>query len=262
MSSHGSLVHFRPARKPPLAGTATNCLSCEAEPTCQYSAKKIYVERHLRAAQNRGWPNDAVAPELEDAAAPEEMLLAKLAEDYGAETAEEVVEARNWYGRCVFEAGNDVVDNQVTTLSWEDSPTLVGGSGGGGGGAKTATLTMIAHTQNICKRFTKIYGTRGELTADSDRIEVTNFDTGHVTVYNPEVDEGSGHGGGDAGLAIAFIGAIAAVLEGATVEYAQKKWIKCTPEEALRSHEAVFWAEDARTRGEVLKWDQWKSTAQ
>lgn len=269
VSSAGSLVHFKPSRKPAEAGAATNCFSCFAEQDCIFSAKKIYSERNLHRG-NTGWPVKIVVPEIEDAPdfqTAKTMLEEELAVDYsqGDEQLDETGQQKSFYGRCVYEAGNDVVDNQVVTMSWDDDflPSQ-SGSGElitGGRGAKTATLTMIAFSERICERFTRIYGTRGELQADSNTIKVYDFETERTKIWRPEVDLLSGHGGGDAGLANAFVNAIDKVKNGGwDVEKAQKEIIKVTPEEILRSHAAVFWAEDARVGKKVIEWEDWWKT--
>jgi hypothetical protein len=203
---------------------------------------------------NTGWPNKIVCPEVEDApnlASAKALLLEKLAEDG------DLADGKTRYGRCVYEAGNDVVDNQVVVLSWDEEEVPQKPRHG----AKTAILTMIAHTERICERQTKVYGTLGELTADSKTIRVFDFRTGETRTFTPSQDLQSGHGGGDRGLALAFVDAIAAVKEGVDVEEAQRRYIKCTPEEAVRAHEVVFWAEKARRERKVLGWEEWKSEA-
>lgn len=266
VSSAGSLVHFGPSRKPAGAGAATNCFSCPVEPDCIFSAKKIYIEKNLHRG-NMGWPVKIVVPEIEDApdlktagAILEEKLLVDYSRD--EEQLNEAGEQKSFYGRCVYEAGNDVVDNQVVTMSWDDD-FLPSQSGSGelvteGRGAKTATLTMIAFSERICERFTRIYGTRGELEADSTTIKVYDFKTEQTKIWKPEIDWQSGHGGGDSGLAKAFVDAIDKVKNRCwDVEKAQKEIIKVTPEEVLRSHAAVFWAEDARVGKKVIEWEDW-----
>ena len=257
VSSHGSLVHFRRSQKPALAAAATNCFACAAEPTCIYSARKIYIEHALHARGSvRGWPNSIVAPEIEDApslAAAEQLLVRKLsaadteADGGGVEGLGGPIDGAP-YGRCVYEADNDVVDNQVVVLAF---PRM------------TATLTMVAHSERICERFTRIYGTRAELTADSHSIRVYDFATARTRVYTPtDMDDASSHGGGDTALALAFVDAIAAVAAGdMSVDQAQRVLIRCTPAEALRSHEAVFWAEQARLDKKVLEWDEWVASS-
>ncbi|KAL7269248.1 hypothetical protein RUND412_008097 [Rhizina undulata] len=280
VSSSGSLVHFKKSRKPRAAGSATNCLSCPAEPDCQFSAKRIYIDLNLRGAMNTGWPVKIIVPEIEDADSlgdAEAMLLGKLAEEppeqsqmaitQGGESGDGNDEVKSYYGRCVYEAGNDVVDNQVVTIAWEDDFGGEEESDGwdaekmAGRGAKTATLTMIAHTKKICERYTRIYGTKGELEADSNVIRVTDFATHKTHTFTPTVTEDdllSGHGGGDYGLVKAFVEALDAVKNGEdSVAKVQTEYIKCEVDEILRSHAIVFAAEEARTQKKTVEWEAW-----
>lgn len=175
------------------------------------------------------------------------MLKAALEADYSTDNEEG---DKSYYGRCVYEAGNDVVDNQVVTMTWDDD-------GPAGRGAKTATLTMIAFSKRICERFTRVYGTLGEVEADSNTIIVHDFKTGQSKTYRPWFDMVSGHGGGDGGLVGAFVSAIVKVGEGWTVEEAQNKVVGVTVDDVLRSHAAVFAAEEARLGRKVVDWDEW-----
>lgn len=56
---------------------------------------------------------------------------------------------------------------------------------------------MIAHTQDICKRKTRIFGTDGEIDFNGNDIKVYNFTTGKQTIITREelnfTEEG--HGG-------------------------------------------------------------------
>src|ERR1700722_598249 len=101
LSSTGSLVHFKRSKKPELAGTATNCLSCPMEPSCQYSAKKIYIESSLLGG-NTGWPLNVVVPDIEDHLGrgmeqAKKIVLDRLADDYTANSDQKVIDARGWY---------------------------------------------------------------------------------------------------------------------------------------------------------------------
>ncbi|KAI9835989.1 MAG: hypothetical protein M1837_003556 [Sclerophora amabilis] len=274
VASTGNLVHFKRSRKPALAADATNCLSCPAEPDCQYSAKDIYHETLLSG--KTGWPVKIVAPEIEDClkkydmGAAEKVLLKKLAEDYDDSMSEEETNARPWFGRCVYEANNDVCDDQVVTMTWQDDPNTdglpasldgaindIGDRALKGRGAKTAIMHMIAFTEKICERRSRIYGTKGEVEADSTTIKVHNFASAQTDTYHPHRAQG-GHGGGDGGLARQFVSAIDAVKNrGARVEEAQSEYIGCTVEEVIRSHAMVFAAEEARTEQKVLNWSEW-----
>ncbi|KAF2747372.1 streptomycin biosynthesis protein StrI [Sporormia fimetaria CBS 119925] len=266
LTSTGSRTFFRKERKPIAAGEATNCLACPFEAECEYSAKKIYVERHLDNG-NTGWPVKIVHSDIEDVYKTQgvdkarEMLLKNLSEDYTSETPTAEVEARPWFGRCVWESDNDVCDDQCVTMTWEDDP--VDGQDGKpeltGRGAKTAQFHMVAFTEKICERRGRIYGTKGEIEYDSKTIKVHNFATGKTVVHSP-LQMGGGHGGGDIGLIRQFLFAVDAV-ESRTmaVSEAQRRFLGCDLDEAFRSHAAVFAAEEARTQRKVVDWEHWWS---
>jgi predicted dehydrogenase len=272
VTSTGSLNVFRRARKPTAAGSATNCLSCPIEPTCKHSAKSIYVEKHFEF-RNLGWPVKIAVPEIEDLWEKQgkdvarERLLSVLGQDFDENTPDEDVKAKPWFGRCVYESDNDVCDDQVVTLTWEDDPlpnengaradeSEVGGLSGRG--AKTALFHMIAPTEKICERRGRIYGTDGEVTYDSTTISVYNFATGYTKTYKPK-QMGGGHGGGDDGLAINYVNAIQAVKNGMGAEEAQRIHLGCDLEEVVRSHVAVFMADSARTGKRLVEWkDFWE----
>ncbi|KAJ5386026.1 Oxidoreductase N-terminal [Penicillium cosmopolitanum] len=261
ISSFGSLTQFRKARKPAAAKDATNCLSCPAEPDCKYSARKIYNDRHL-AKGHTAWPVDIVSPDIEDVfkengpKAAEVHLLSRLEENYDvAADADSTIAARPWYGRCVYEADNNVCDDQVVTLAWDDEGKAPGRL------AKTATFHMIAPTEQQCQRRGRVYGTSGEIEYDSNKISIYDFATAKTTtidVPKPPPDQKESHGGGDYGLARQFVNAIEAVVnDGLDVETAQARFVGCTLEEAVMSHAVVFAAEEARREETVVKWKDW-----
>ncbi|KAF2006999.1 streptomycin biosynthesis protein StrI [Amniculicola lignicola CBS 123094] len=265
LTSTGSRKFFRKERKPIAAGAATNCLSCPHEKDCDYSAKKIYLERQLLSG-NTGWPVKIVNPEIEECyksagvKAASKMLLKDLREDYDSDTLVNEIESRPWYGRCVWEADNDVCDDQCVTITWDDDPIANDKDGRPilkQRGAKTAQFHMIAFTEKICARRGRIYGTKGEIEYDSSRIKVHNFSTGYTRVHRPHVASG-GHGGGDEGLARQFLQAVNAVDHHAMpAAEAQRKYLGCDLDEAFRSHAMVFAAEEARKERKVVDWKQW-----
>ncbi|KAH5508406.1 hypothetical protein HBI31_043860 [Parastagonospora nodorum] len=260
ITSTGSRTFFRRARKPKEAGNATNCLSCPHESDCIYSAKKIYIDKHL-ARGNANWPVKIVNPEIEDIfkargkEAAESKLLEALAEDYTPSTPAEEVQARPWFGRCVYESDNDVVDDQTVTLTWADDP--LSSNGIGSRGAKTALFHMVAFTEKQCERRGRIYGTKGEISYDSTTIDVHTFSDGKTVTHTPHL-AGGGHGGGDDGLVRQFLGAVNAVhREGMGARQAQREYLGCDLEEAVRSHMVVFAAEEARREERVVQWGEW-----
>ena len=267
VSSSGSLQFFKKSRKPIAAGNATNCLSCPIEKDCMYSSKRIYVGgRHqgLETGQT-GWPMSVVFPDMESFGKDErkEILLERLKEDYEESTPQEEIDSRNWFGRCVFESDNDVCDEQTVSMTWDEDP-LPSGRGSadslGGRGSKQATFHMIAQTKKQCHRYTYIYGTEGEIYADSRTITIEDFGTGETKVHKPRL-ESLGHGGGDHGLTKQFIQAVDRVKNhGEAAEKSQHDYIGCSLEDIIRSHAMVFAAEEARTGKKVLDWKDWWDT--
>lgn len=264
ISSSGSLHGYRKARKPAAAGSATNCMNCPlGDEGCKYSAKAIYIGPKLRGLEtmNKGWPVKIVLPEIEDApdmATGKAMLAEKLVEDYDENVPDEAIAARPWFGRCVFESDNDVCDDQFVTFTWDDEPSTT--TPGTTKFGKQATLHMVASTKKICDRYSYIYGTEGEIYADSKTITVEDFNTGQKTIYTPMAQD-SGHGGGDLGLSRQFIAAVDKVKnECWEVERAQNEFMGCSLEEVVRSHAVLFAAEEARREGRVIDWRKWWSS--
>ena len=208
VSSFGTLQHFRPEARP--AGAGERCLECpdEIERACPYSAKKIYLGRV--EAGYTGWPVDVLTTDL---------------------TLDGVTEALQTgpYGRCVYACDNDVVDHQVVNLLFE--------------GGATASFTMTGFTR-ARDRETRIFGTRGELTGDGRRIEIHDFLTDTSETIDVDVaSDGTivtGHGGGDARIMEAFVGAVAS---------GDRTRILSGPAESLETHLMVFAAEASRREG-------------
>ncbi|PLB52820.1 NAD binding Rossmann fold oxidoreductase [Aspergillus steynii IBT 23096] len=285
ISSTGALTQFRPARKPATAGTATNCLSCPAEQDCNYSALKIYRDLHVKQSIF-DWPVNIVCPDIEDVVRPalaatpsdsdatksaaveaaETHLLRRLGEDYSRENmTDEEIAARPWYGRCVYDGDNTVCDDQIVTITWDDEqpspPSRIPTSQHPLRTAKTASFHMIAPTEKQCERRGRVYGTHGEISYDSRTISIYSFATRSTTtveVPRQPPEEEKSHGGGDYGLARSFVRAVDAVVnDGWEVQRAQRHFVGCTLEEAVRSHAVVFAAEEARRDEKVVKWKEW-----
>lgn len=206
VSSFGRLSHFRRSSQP--AGAADRCVECSVEPDCPYSAKRLYLDQVRRGAT---WPVAAVTDDLTEAG-----VLAALEDGP--------------YGRCVYACDNDVVDHQVVSLEF--------------GAGVTGTFTMTAFT-GPGHRETQIFGTRGRIDGDGERITVLDFLTGERQLHDVATtgsDAESGHGGGDGALMDAFTRAVTTGDRG---------HILSGPTESLETHVAVFAAERARLHGTV-----------
>ncbi|KAJ6262162.1 hypothetical protein Dda_2967 [Drechslerella dactyloides] len=264
--STGYLAHFNKRNKPKDA--TDNCTTCPAsiERSCMYSAKKIYIENPsgIIGGYNMHWPVNTVYPEVQDDPGDVESKTAELLKRL----------ADGPYGRCVYDGHNDVVDNQVVVMSWDGSD-----SDSGTRCPKTATLTMTAFSNAICERKTIVYGTKGELHSDTSwpvatlpqknqgrrepqtslhSISFTDPRASWVTHSPGPADIFSGHGGGDTGLAKAFVEAVEAVkVYGWDVSKAQREYIGAGVDEAVRAHGLAWCAEESRKSGERKDWSQW-----
>ncbi|WP_158370888.1 Gfo/Idh/MocA family protein [Cellulosimicrobium cellulans] len=174
VSSFGSLTEFRPENRP--AGAADRCLDCALEPTCPYSAPRLYLGT-LRA-DGPVWPVTVVTPRTDEQGVVDALRTGP-------------------YGRCVWDCDNDVVDHQVVAMRLE--------------GGAAATFTMTAFSEQT-HRQTRVFGTHGSLEGDGERVRVVDFRDNTVRVLDTGTagsNAADGHGGGDAGLMDAFTAAVA-----------------------------------------------------
>lgn len=226
----------------------------------------MYVE-NLYDEGERDWPICVVVPDIEDITAKSgtdhgrAVLTEVLSADYDAYTPRATIESKQWYGRCVWESDNDVLDDQIVTLTWDDDSRAVSGEEFPDRGPKTAIFHMAAFTEAQSKRRGKISGTHGEIQYDSNEIRVYTFDKFRdpeaVKVFTPPKAAG-GHGGGDGGLMNNFSQAVEAVINSKlSVEQAQAIYVGCTLKEAFMSHAMVFAAEEARHGRKIVDWQDW-----
>ncbi|MFC4013522.1 Gfo/Idh/MocA family protein [Nonomuraea purpurea] len=207
VSSFGGLMHFRPENRP--AQAADRCLDCVVEARCPYSATRIY----LPLAGRDSWPLSVLTDDVSEQGVIEALRTGP-------------------YGRCVYDCDNDVVDHQVVNMEFE--------------GGTTASFTMTAFTP-AQHRQTRVFGTRGSIEGDGDRLTVFDFVTGRAEIVEtrPTGDStaGGGHGGGDEGLVEAFLTAVAT---------RDRTSILSSPGESLHSHLIAWAAERSRLNGETV----------
>lgn len=172
LASFGSLKHFKAEYAP--EDSAERCLDCDLK-DCPYDGRKIYFKCLDRISSGdasnttstRHWPTSAIT------------------EDISLEGITKALK-EGPYGRCVYHCDNDVVDNQVISLNFNN--------------AVTVAFTMTAFTDKV-SRTTRFMGTKGEVraTTETNTIEIYDFDSRKVkTIEVKEPD--SGHGGGDNGI--------------------------------------------------------------
>lgn len=208
VSSFGGLRHFVEANRPP--GAADRCVDCSVEAACPYSAVRLYGG--MLAEGRHHWPLDVVLSDFTPAAL-------------------DVALRSGPYGRCVYACDNDVVDHQVVAMEFD--------------GGVTASFTMNAFNTGGHRR-TRVFGTRGELVCEGDRIVVHDFLSATSREYDALAAGASaadGHGGGDFALMDAFVTAVAT---------GDPSTILSGPDATLNSHLATFAAEHARRTGTVV----------
>ena len=171
VSSFGDLTYFTAKNAP--EGAPESCVdgNCPYRENCIYNCHKIYVEDDFPI-----WKKIFLS-------------IHATKEDYTAEELRQLLRETT-YGKCVFHSDNDVLDHQVVNMQFE--------------GGVTATLNVNAFNRG--GRFTRVYGTKGELFAffSDKEINVRTFaDRRKFTVPVEEATSESiagGHGGGDAGI--------------------------------------------------------------
>ncbi|AFZ68251.1 Gfo/Idh/MocA family protein [Deinococcus peraridilitoris] len=218
LASFGNLKFFRPEYAPP--GAPRYCLDgCPAAQACPFYAPKTYLTGHV------GWPTSVISPDL------------------GLEAREDALRTGP-YGRCVFQAGNDVVDHQVISLEFE--------------GGASGSLTVHGHS-GVEGRTLRFDGTRatlrGSFTGARQELNVQDHDAASfygeslpetISLKAPGGMAGGGHGGGDSGLMQAFVAAV----RGGEIAPLDLE---------VDSHLLAFAAEKARRSRRIVELDEFKN---
>lgn len=203
VSSFGRLSHFTEEHAPD--GSTQYCMDgCEAREHCPFFAPCFYLE-HPRAISD-GFAQ-TVSLDISRSA-----ILSAL--------------KNGPYGRCVYHCDNDVVDHQIVNMQFENGVT--------------ASLTMCAFTEK-CERVINLMGTRGQIKGnmEENRIEWTDFTTGHTSVIQLHVPAG-GHSGSDVTMMRQFV---------RLVNSSGKEENRSAATEAVESHFIALAAEESRLAG-------------
>lgn len=204
VSSFGSLNYFRKENCP--EGAPKFCLEgCPNSEKCPFDVQKLYFNDNTDPAYLRQMGVVKSRDQLR------ELLM------------------HNQFGRCVFQCDNNVVDNQVVNVEFEDGTT--------------SSFTMCG-TNGIERRMMKISMTNGE-------IEYNAIDHEHITVWSfapfrkevIEIYPDGTHSGGDRAIMDNFVDAITS----------GDRSILLTPiERSLEGHMLVFAAEESRRTGKII----------
>lgn len=203
VSSFGDLSHFNKAHRP--EGAPDRCLDgCPHRDTCPYYAPRFYLE-HPKAVAD-GF-RKVVSLDTSN-----EALLTAL--------------QTSPYGRCVYACDNDVVDNQIVAIEYENGVR--------------ASLTMSAFTEN-CERTINVMGSHGQIKGhmESNTLEILDFASGNKTIVEVHVPAGGYHSGSDVSMMREFVELVAS---GATDS-------KTGAAASVESHLATLAAEDSRIHG-------------
>ena len=212
VSSFGSLAHFNSAHKPD--GAPQYCLDgCMHRDTCPYYAPRFYLE-HPKAISDGFVSVVSLDPS-------HEAVLHAL--------------QRGPYGRCVYQCDNDVVDNQVVNLLYENGVSV--------------SMTMCAFTEH-CERIINVMGSRGQIRGnmESSTLEISDFATGNHTTLHVHTPAG-GHSGSDAAMMRDFLQTLH-----------RGGGSKTSADASVESHLIALAAEESRLRGgEAIDMNEWRT---
>ena len=184
ISSVGDLAFFKECNAP--KGASTRCSTCKYIDSCEYSAKKVYLQRWIDDGKEEdSWPYNI-------------LTQAPLTEEKISDAIQ-----NGPYGQCVFYCDNNVVDHQIVSMTFEN-------------GVK-AELTMTGFTKRGGRRI-HFFCTNGELILDeqNNELRINNFNflegSDEVIKMDDLTEHGYSHGGGD----YCLINALYDMLEGKT----------------------------------------------
>lgn len=214
ISSFGNLSYFKEENAP--IGSTDRCLTCPCAPNCRFDGKKAYLPI------KGDWPALVLTEDQS-----EEGILKALKEGP--------------YGRCVFRCDNNVCDNQVTSIEFENGVT--------------ATFHLSGLT-NKMHRTIKVMCENGDIIGDDseDFITVTKYSPNYL--YEGEVkkipinNEEGFHGGGDYRLTMDFLEAIG--------NKENRTESRSSIERSVESHLMAYAAEQSRITGTVFNMDKFR----
>ena len=213
VAAFGSLSYFKESNAPD--GSSDRCLTCAVAETCRFDARKAYLPVLGQ------WPADVVCLEQ-----TEEALLEAL--------------RTGPYGRCVYRCDNDVCDHMSILMEFDNGVT--------------ATFSLTAQT-SACHRNIHIMCEDGEILADDGKRQI--IVTHHVSSQGDPFTEqvlnirtnGSGHGGGDAGI-----------MEDFTRLLSGKGESRSSISRSVESHLMAFAIEQSRLTGKVVDMTEYRKS--
>lgn len=214
VAAFGSLHYFTPEHAP--ANAALRCCDCPAAEDCRFNAYRAYMPMLGQ------WPADVVCLEQTPQALDKALRTGP-------------------YGRCVFHCDNNVCDHMSTIMEFDNGVT--------------ASFSLTAQT-NAFHRNIHIMCEHGEILADdaARQIEVQHFTANQAESFTSRIihvrTNGSGHGGGDAGIMEDFM----AGLESGRTDS------RSSISRSVESHLMACAIEQARVSGTVVDMAQYRAS--
>ncbi len=214
VSSFGSTEVFKEENAP--EGSAVRCQDCKYKDSCKYSCFKIYLNEYYE----------------QQAALSRHGQLGETHEERIANLSD----GKNLLGRCVYRCDNDVCDNQVVNMHFENGAN--------------AQFILSAFTEGM-NREVNIMCENGEIHAQEKELVYYVFGdpTPHKIEITYQNEQYASHGGGDMGI-------VKAVYDG----YVEEKEQNVSDiEYSIISHLMCFAAEESRKQeGKVILIDALK----
>lgn len=214
--SRGSLEYFKKENAP--KGSTERCIeNCTIKDKCPYNSEKFYLfEKDVFAIK---WPTNVIS--LDNSIDSRKKAL-----EIGA------------YGRCVFRCDNNVCDNQIVTLYFENHVR--------------ATFRLTAFGQKPTRKI-KIFLEGGEINGDLSEgsikiIEYCGSEKDNTLSYE-KVSYLGDHGGGDEFLLKNFVKAI--LENDVSLNYTSAR-------NSLNSHLLAFAAEESRIKNRIINFQEYK----
>ena len=207
VSSVGSLNHFRKENAP--EGATPTCMGgCKAKKNCPYDAEALYITDPFYKAKFIKYMGRTLTGKVKNS--KQDIRNAIKNGDYG---------------RCVYMCDNNVCDNQLVTMTFENGASAV--------------LNMNG-LSNKMFRECHIVGTKGELVGSGTKLKMHIFG-GKTTTVNTGSLNVSGHVEGDIRLVSGFV----KLLCGETKDLTNITTIDAT----VISHNIALAAEESRKNG-------------
>jgi len=214
VAAFGSLSYFKEANAP--QGSADRCLDCPVAESCRFDARKAYLPCL------GSWPTDVVCLEQSEEALMEALKTSP-------------------YGRCVYRCDNNVCDHMSIIMEFDNDVT--------------ATFSLTAQT-SACHWNIHIMCEHGEILADDGQKQIivrhhvaSQADTFTEEIVNVRTN-GSGHGGGDAGIMEDFAASI----------ISKNSQTKSSISKSVESHLMACAIEKSRLTGAVVDMQEFRNS--